>query len=459
MDTEELLSQLKRLAADRVRSQRPKDAALQPLFKALQRVVIDTPKGVPVPDAQVAVLKPILRLFGAPDAFDDRARLKPMLRACLDAAPDEERATWERVLATDDTMASRLAPKRKPYNTQMPTTIHDFAYLLAGVVEHLVGRPRESGVPQSAASEPSSGVDPARLALSTLGAGHLEVWSAGADGHLWHSWWWQQPGTWSRWEELDASKLVARFAVSQHRASSEELLVATSAGGLLHRTNTFGDTGSTWSGWQNLAPLPECAAAKSLGLSTATAGHLEAWVCDEGGRLWHAWRQEPDPWLAWQAFSTPAPVRAFANGHYRDRHQELFIVTDDGSVHHCWNSMDDAGDGWHEWIPFRPLPDGRFVMQMGLSTLADDHLEVWASDAAGGLWHSWWRHSEDWSEWTPFDLDQPVTGFAVGQHSAGAHELVVATVGLEMRHYWNVLPESRQTWHSEALAAPPSPHP
>ena len=73
------------------------------------------------------------------------------------------------------------------------------------------------------------------VACSSMVAGHFEVFVLDADGELWHSWWWHDPG-WSPWERMEASPLSA-IAAGSHDHRHQEIFAITTDRRVLNRWN------------------------------------------------------------------------------------------------------------------------------------------------------------------------------------------------------------------------------
>ncbi|HVX20670.1 MAG TPA: hypothetical protein VHB02_04920 [Acidimicrobiales bacterium] len=278
-----------------------------------------------------------------------------------------------------------------------------------------------------------------QLSLSTLHPDHLELWVTDQAGHLWHSWYWTSTG-WQPWHEMEVPGSVGAFAAGETTELRQDLFVATDED-VQHRhcilegsDSTEGtppppERNATWSPWQPFKKFPG-GRIEQLGLATTGKHHLEAWAIDQAGGLWNSWLVDPDDWSEWSKFKTPGRVLSTAAGCRVDGHQDLFIATDDG-ISTCRHES-----RWGPWWDFQPQLDGRRVTRLGVSRLTAGHLELWALDGGGSLWHCWSRHQDEWQPWKQFDTPSPVVTFVAGQRADHRQELVVATdTGLYLSSY------------------------
>ena len=197
------------------------------------------------------------------------------------------------------------------------------------------------------------------LACSSFGPRALELYSIDDSGAIWHRWF---PGgddaNWSEWHPMPGlpSGLPARsLASGSHRPGHQELVAVDSSGAVFNRW--FWRTDG-WSDWAEMDGVPRSGDShRSLALSSLVEGHHEVFLATTGGgstQYWHRWFWLPDRlWSTWHempALPKMLSVSALAAGSYRDRLQELFAVTVDGDVWHCWNWLEDDGDSkWSSW--------------------------------------------------------------------------------------------------------------
>jgi hypothetical protein len=179
-----------------------------------------------------------------------------------------------------------------------------------------------------------------------------------------------------------------------------------------------------------------------LATSRLVDGHLELWALDEQGQVWHQWNWQGVGWSDWYPFETPGRVTAIAAGHADDRHQEVFVMCADGTIRHRWcvlrGSDHNAQSQWSEWAE-RPN-DGMFrATAFATSRLVDGHLELWALDEQGQVWHQWNWQGVGWSDWYPFETPGRVTAIAAGHADDRHQEVFVMCADGTIRHRWCVL--------------------
>jgi Protein kinase domain len=190
------------------------------------------------------------------------------------------------------------------------------------------------------------------LAMSSLVAGHLEVFAADSDGAIHHRWygdeWFDAPG-WSDWHDMPGpeGRPVSAITVGS-QASHHQEIFAVADGAVWHR---WFWRGPRWADWAEMPGLP--APAVDVACSSLWRMHLEVYALDDVGRIWHRWYW-PDPgWSDWARLPGPAGsgrVTAITAGSHSRRQQFLFACTADGQVHCAEYQLTDK-----DWSPWREM--------------------------------------------------------------------------------------------------------
>jgi len=184
---------------------------------------------------------------------------------------------------------------------------------------------------------------PVDVACSSFVDGHFEVFALDANGAIWHSWWWDDPG-WSPWEQMDAPRLTAITAGS-HDERHQELFAITTDGRLVNRWSWLANddtpnarTPAHWSNnWHEFAgPLPGDSRPVDVACSSFVDGHFEVFALDANGAIWHSWWWDDPGWSPWERMDAPR-LTAITAGSHDERHQELFAITTDGRLVNRWS--------------------------------------------------------------------------------------------------------------------------
>lgn len=186
--------------------------------------------------------------------------------------------------------------------------------------------------------------------------------TTGSPGPVWHAWQGTPAGHWSFWQPLAIGKPASGEwgdgpAVARAADNCLEAVVVGKDRGLWHATQPNpGDV--DWNGWDSL---------KQPGGQKVVSGHLG-----------------PRP-----AIATPALARN------ADKTLEVFVVRNDRTVWHRWQSDPAPAGDWWEWESLlKPGEDGT-LGPLAVGTNADGRLEVFAPDTDGAIWHRWQRAQDD----------------------------------------------------------------
>lgn len=129
---------------------------------------------------------------------------------------------------------------------------------------------------------------------------HGRVWRSSHDGRRWSSW------HRMRVPEQTKSPAIVRVAVSSLAAGHHEVFAVTAAGELIHRWQW---EGANWSSWQDFRTP---GAVADVAVASQLDGLYECVVTDSTGRLWYA---RFDKITYWSAFESLASLSAGGSGH------------------------------------------------------------------------------------------------------------------------------------------------
>ncbi len=199
------------------------------------------------------------------------------------------------------------------------------------------------------------------------GPTRLDVFARGSDGHLWHLWW---DGTWHPWEDLDPI-VVAR----------DVTLPAVPVPITIRKGMTL-----------PLASAPGCTAKQSR--------HLDCFVRDPDGRLWHKFFRGSGGWSEWELLGgsiTTAPAVASRGA------RSLHVVA--GTEGDQWAQVRWDGARWGSWetlgrisLETSQLSLGRSMSSAPTCAVMNDRLHCFVQDEQHHLWHRW-QSGESWSVW------------------------------------------------------------
>jgi hypothetical protein len=169
----------------------------------------------------------------------------------------------------------------------------------------------------------------------------------------------------------------------------------------------------TWSPWSSLrAPSGE-ATVNDVMIAPNKDGRLEL-IAITDDEIWHRFQPRPDhdPWSPWSSLGSPQedvefPCRPVVAKN-EDGRLELFVMSQDGAVWHCWQA--GAGSGsWTRWSSL-DKPAGT-TGQLAVGASNDGRLVVFITVPPREGTNSTlaWREQTvpnggPWSPWTPFEL-------------------------------------------------------
>jgi hypothetical protein len=258
----------------------------------------------------------------------------------------------------------------------------------------------------------------------------LEVFTVDAKGGLWNSWQTSSRGGWSQWVSLGdligtTHEPIVRFKVTRNADGHLELFTIGTDGALWHHWQL--DPGGEWSPWASLAYPPKRQLGGNPVVGTNADGRLEVFSFDGEGGLWHMWQSSFEAgWSQWTSLGNPfagATRDGFSISVIKntDGRLELFTSGKDG-VLHIWQIAPNGT--WSPWASLAYPPNIQLGGNPVVGTNADGRLEVFSFDPQGAYWHTWQQvGGGSWSPWTQFDtpvgLSMQASDLTTGQEADG----------------------------------------
>ncbi len=203
-------------------------------------------------------------------------------------------------------------------------------------------------------------------------------------------------------------------------------------------------------GWKE--PLPPLGARAFDVASISDAdGQVICFASDKSGRLW-CWESKDGGRRVWEEFGgSPRPVKIVAVDAVSGwpGHQEVFAVTADGGLHHCWKS---GNESWSTWEYMRRASEVK-CRNVALSAPTNGIIECFIVDQDGRVWHRWFnRASHKWSELVHLTTQTTFLHkrISVVNDKDGHQELFSVSTGGELYHreHWQGSDWSYSDWNS-----------
>lgn len=267
----------------------------------------------------------------------------------------------------------------------------------------------------------------------------LQPEGSGSGGALYHQSQTAGDNEWSSWRSYPTGgpNLFGSPAVAPNTDGRLELFVLGDDGALWHMSRTAPNDG--WSQWVSHGAPPGVMLNSAPAVAAGADGCLEVFVVSEEAMLWHIRQTAPDDgWSDWVSHGCPSGVSfgsdstpALACG--TDGRLELFVVGNDETLWHIWQTAPDGG--WSGWRSHDAPPGKKFPrLRPGVGSTADGRLEVFAVGEDAALWHLRQTASNDGrSQWFSHGAP-PVAGLAgspaVASGAGGGMQLfIVGTDG------------------------------
>jgi hypothetical protein len=260
--------------------------------------------------------------------------------------------------------------------------------------------------------------------VAPLSDERLQLWVTDANGGLSSCWKTTADAnaSWTRWSDFFAEVGglpggARGLAVGRLPDKRLQLWAVDGNGGLWSCWKVTTDPSAGWTRWSNflaaVGGLP--VGARQVAVAPLSDGRLQLWVVDANGGLWSSWKHTTDPnsgWTGWNNFLAgvgplPAGARDICVGPLPDGRLQVWVSDANGGLWSCWKITTDASANWTQWSDFFAgvggLPGG--ARKLAVAPLADGRLQFWAADGSGGLW-SCWKMTTDpnagWTGWRDF---------------------------------------------------------
>lgn len=235
---------------------------------------------------------------------------------------------------------------------------------------------------------------------------HIDLFATDAAGIVWSTWWNPDRGGWQKWFPIHATTKLKPGATVAALAPRENHID-------LFGTDATGVVWSTWwnpgkGGWQPWFPIQavtKLAPGTTVSALAPRENHIDLFGTDANGVVWSTWwNPNKGGWQPWfpihpeRTMRPGATVTAIAS---RENHVDLFATDAEGAVWSTWWNPDRGG--WQNWFPIhseKKLHPGTTVSALAPRA---DHVDLFATDAAGGVWSTWWNPAVvgGWSAWFP----------------------------------------------------------
>lgn len=311
------------------------------------------------------------------------------------------------------------------------------------------------------------------VAVAPLSDDRLELWLIDAGGGLSSTWktTTNPNATWTALVDFLAevgplpagARQVAVAPLSDERL---ELWVSDGAGGLSSCWKTTTNPNAPWTGWSNfldeVGGIP--GGTSALSVAPLPDDRLQLWAVDGIGGLWSCWKTAANAnaaWSGWNDFlgeagGLPTGARQAAVAPLPDGRLELWVVDAAGGVSTTWKLATNPNSGWAPWSDFLAevggLPAG--ARDVCVAPLPDGRLELWVSDAGGGLstcWKLTTNPNSAWSPWNDFlgevgDLPGGAAALAVAPLADGRLELWAVTTSGDVWSCWKTTTNPNSGW-------------
>jgi hypothetical protein len=231
---------------------------------------------------------------------------------------------------------------------------------------------------------------------------HLDLFVTGTDGAVWSTWWEAQPG-WQPWflihPEIKMQPGATVTALWRSNDTHLDLFVTGTDGAVW---STWWEAQPNWQPWFLIHPeikMQPGATVTALWRSNET--HLDLFATGTDGAVWSTWWEAQPNWQPWFLIHPETRMQAGATvtplWRSNDTHLDLFATDANGTV---WSTWWEAQPNWQPWFPIDP----EINMQPGTSVAAlwrsdDTHLDIFATGTDGAVWSTWWEGQFNWQPW------------------------------------------------------------
>lgn len=294
---------------------------------------------------------------------------------------------------------------------------------------------------------------PCEPAVAVNDDDRLEVFIIGSDGTLWHTWELTPGGAWSQWSSLGTSPDMAGFISSlavrvNADGRLEVFTISQYLGGPLWHIWQLAPGGS-WSNWESLGTPLNNGNILYTAVGENADGRVEVFIIGSDTSLWHIWQLgEGSGWGKWTSLGTPPDVNNLAtNCSVRkndDGRMEVFVTSygPTNALWHIWQLT--PGGGWSAWTSLGAPPSLQIQSAPAVRKNKDGHLEAFATDTNGALWHIWQVVPEgNWGNWFSLETPSDVTFYSyappsVAENDDGRLEAFLTGSDGALWHAWQV---------------------
>lgn len=192
-----------------------------------------------------------------------------------------------------------------------------------------------------------------------------------------------------------------------------------------------------------LRPLGPKAGDATPALARNANGRLEVFVVRNDLTVWHCWQSLPAPagdWLKWEPLLQPGEdgtLGPLAVGTNADGRLEVFAPDTEGAIRHRWQRRQDdpeeGGGGWKplgSWHSLSPAGSPSAAHGPVVARNADRRLELFIVADDGAMWYRAQRPEGDWFDWRSLgSVGEDFIDIGVGARADRRLVLVAATEG------------------------------
>ncbi|MEV7627109.1 hypothetical protein [Actinoplanes sp. NPDC089786] len=236
--------------------------------------------------------------------------------------------------------------------------------------------------------------------------------------------------------------VIRRVSLASDGNETAHLFGVTGGGAVLTRVQ---HQDGSWSAWADHGF--RAGKAWDVAAVVPVNGRIEVYVVDRSGGVWCRRQDSRTEWSGWTRLRSDQRIgQAVAldvMSGWRG-HREIYVVTENGDVAHCWQWDKEP---WSEWYSAE-IADCRDV---ALSTPLKDQLEAFVVDRHGRTWHRWYV-DERWSPWEslgePDAMSAPIAIAALNGEPRHQEIFVVGAAG-EVAHRWHWQDEAWDPWYDK----------
>ncbi len=264
--------------------------------------------------------------------------------------------------------------------------------------------------------------------------GRLEAFARAQDNNIWRATQATPGGPWLGWQPLQAGLSFAGDPVVGQEKDGRLIVLATGIDSAIW-ADVQTAPNKAWAGWHPVL-MP---AVKGLTFSGTPAvarnldDTIEIFALGSDHAIWHDRQSATGAWSGWQAIQADAsvppdlatPIPSFIGvpvvAQDGDGRLELFAMNKDGTL---WLIFQQVPNGsWYGWLPLQSKAPASFVGAPAALRDATGHLELFARDAKGDVWHNQQTtEGGAWAGWKPL-----TQGVVATSHSAAEATMLLTS--------------------------------